>query len=140
MDNFIQEYTCHSYLYFAFRGDGVDTEAVTRAMGITPTRVLHQAVPTPVCTHWEYRVDAGSDVLLDAYLTRLIDVFSPKVALINDLKQRLNLYTVLMFVIDIDMDPEASAPAFPLDGQTIRFLADTGTEVEFDLYKIDTSA
>jgi hypothetical protein len=114
-----------------------DTEAVTRALGITPTRVAHKAAPTPVSTCWEYRIDAGDEILLDAYLTRLIDTFLPKVAVINDLKQQLGLCTVLMFVIDIDIDPEASTPSFPLDRRAIRFLAATETEVDFDLYKVD---
>jgi hypothetical protein len=42
-------------------------------------------------------------------------------------------------VIDIDINPEASTPYFGLNKKTINFLNKTNTEVDFDLYKADTT-
>ena len=57
---------------------------------------------------------------------------------INQLKRDLNLETRLQFVIDIDINPEASTPYFGLNKRIVDFLSKTETEVNFDIYKADT--
>ncbi|WP_396173004.1 hypothetical protein [Flavobacterium sp.] len=54
------------------------------------------------------------------------------------LKDKLNLTTRIQFVVNIDINPDASTPYFGLNKRTIDFLAKTETEVDFDLYKTDT--
>jgi hypothetical protein len=61
-----------------------------------------------------------------------------KTEIINALKAKYNLTTRIQFVIDIDINPESSTPFFGLNKKAIDFLAKTGTEVYFDLYKADT--
>ncbi len=130
--------SCNSYIYFQFFGDSLDEDLISRSIGGMPTKVLVQGDPFPVCSRWMYQVDAGDDPLMEPYLNQILDLFEDKVEMIVHLKQEWGLNTELMFVLDIDIDPDASTPAFPLDSRVIRFLAATGTEVDFDLYKVDS--
>ena len=129
---------CKNYLYFSFESEFFDTDIVTKELKLEPTSVMIKKDPIPKSTLWEYRIDAGSDIDLEAHLEKLIDIFENKVEEINRLKEKLKLETRLQFVIDIDINPESSTPYFGLNKRTINFLAITGSEVAFDLYKADT--
>lgn len=129
---------CNSYLYFSFNADFFDIDEVTRELNISPTSVMIKKEPVPKKTAWEYRIDAGSNLNLEHYSTQLLDIFEPKVNVINQLKKRFNLKTRLQFVIYIDINPEASTPYFKLNKRIINFLGQTETEVDYDLYKSDT--
>ncbi|MBD3635714.1 MAG: DUF4279 domain-containing protein [Crocinitomicaceae bacterium] len=122
----------------AFDADVFDTELVTQELGIEPTDLMIKKNPAPKRTSWKYKLVAGKDLDLEAYLEKLLDIFEPKIDLINDLKKRLNLETRLQFVIDIDINPETSTPYIGLNKRAIRFLNLTETEVDFDVYKADT--
>ncbi len=129
---------CNNYLYFAFDAEFFDTNRVTQELNLEPTKVMIKKDPVPKSTTWKYQIDAGSDIDLEIHLERLLDIFESKVDEINGLKERLKLETRLQFVIDIDIDPDASTPYFGLNKRTIDFLGRTGTTVDFDLYKADT--
>lgn len=122
----------------AFDADVFDTELVTQELGIEPTDLMIKKNPAPKSTSWKYKLVAGKDLDLKSYLEKLLDIFEPKIDLINDLKKRLNLETRLQFVIDIDINPDTSTPYFGLNKRAIRFLNLTETEVDFDVYKADT--
>ncbi len=130
--------TVNNYLYFAFNADTFDTALVTRELGIAPTAVRIKQDPVPKSTTWKYEIEVGHEVDLVTPLHRLIDIFEPHIAAINQLKRDWNLKTALIFVIDIDINPEASTPYFGLSNRVIDFLGKTETEVDFDLYKADT--
>jgi len=129
---------CKNYLYFSFDAEYFDTKKVTEELNIEPTSVRRKKEPVPKSTSWEYRIDAGNEIDLITYLEKLIDIFEPKIELINGLKSKYDLTTRIQFVIDIDINPESSTPYFGLNKRTVEFLANTGTEVDFDLYKTDT--
>ena len=129
---------CKNYLYFSFDAEYFDTEKITEELNIQPTSVIIKKEPVPKSTAWMYRIDAGSEIDLVTYLEKLIRIFEPKTEIINRLKEKYNLTTTIQFVIDIDINPESSTPYFGLNKKTIEFLAKTGTEVDFDLYKADT--
>jgi len=94
--------------------------------------------PVPKSTTWIYRIQVGNKSDLETPLEKLIDIFEFKIETINQLKIQLKLETRLQFVIDIDINPNSSTPYFGLNKRTINFLSKTGTEVDFDLYKVDT--
>ncbi|MCX7545403.1 hypothetical protein [Marinicella gelatinilytica] len=50
----------------------------------------------------------------------------------------IKLNSHLKFIVDIDINAEASTPFFGLNKTTIRFLSSTDTEVSFDPHKADT--
>jgi hypothetical protein len=129
---------CNNYLYFSFDADFFDVDDVTNELQLVPTSVMIKKEPVPKSTSWMYRIDAGADIDLEIHLDKLIDIFESKVDKINRLKEKLKLKTRLQFVIYIDIYPDASTPYFGLNKRTIDFLSQTGTEVDFDLYKADT--
>lgn len=129
---------CNNYLYFSFSAAYFDTKKVTEELHIKPTSVMLKKEPVPKSTAWKYQIDAGNDIDLKSHLEKLIDIFEPKTEKINELKSKYKLTTRIQLVIDIDINPESSTPYFGLNKRTIDFLARTGTEVDFDLYKADT--
>lgn len=129
---------CNNYLYFSFDAEYFDTEKITQELGIEPTFVMIKKEPVPKSTSWEFRIDAKSSIDLVSFLKRLIDIFEPKTETIIELKKKYDLSTRIQFVINIDINPESSTPYFGLNKRTVEFLAKTGTEVDFDLYKVDT--
>jgi hypothetical protein len=129
---------CNNYLYFSFDAEYFETEKITEELNIEPTSVMIKKEPVPKSTAWKYRIDAGNEIDLEIYLEKLIKTFESKTEIINALKAKYNLTTRIQFVIDIDINPESSTPFFGLNKKAIDFLAKTGTEVYFDLYKADT--
>ena len=129
---------CNNYLYYSFDAEYFDTETITRSLNIKPTSVKNKRDPVPVSTSWVYKVEVGNGIDLETPLEKLIDLLLPKVEIINRLKQQYNLTTRLQFVIDIDINPDASTPYFGLSNKAIDFLYRTGTDVDFDVYKADT--
>lgn len=129
---------CKNHLYFSFDGESFNTEVISTELGIEPTSVRIKKDPVPKSTSWKYKIEAGNDIDLEIHLEKLIDIFEPKIEVINRLKRELNLKTRLQFVIHIDINPAASTPYFGLNKRTIDFLNKTQTEVDFDLYKADT--
>ena len=129
---------CNNYLYLSFNAKYFDTEKITEELNVAPTSVMIKKEPVPKSTAWKFQIDAGSEIDLEKYLHELINIFEPKVEIINRLKNEYDLTTRIQFVIDIDVNPESSTPYFRLNKKAIDFLAKTGTEVDFDLYKADT--
>ncbi len=129
---------CNNYLYFSFDSDYFDTDVISSKLGIEPTSIKIKKDPVPKSTSWSYRIDAGQEIDLETSLEKLVTLFEFKIEEINRLKKELGLTTRLQFVIDIDINPEASTPYFGLNKRTIDFLSKTGTEVDFDVYKADT--
>ena len=129
---------CNNYLYFSFDSDYFDTGAVTAGLGIEPTSLMIKNDPVPKSTSWSYRIEVGQEIDLETPLEKLVTLFEDKTEQINRLKKELELTTRLQFVIDIDINPEASTPYFGLNKRTIDFLSKTETEVDFDVYKSDT--
>ncbi len=129
---------CNNYLYFSFDAEYFDTKKITEKLNVKPTSVMIKKEPVPKSTAWKYQIDAGNEIDLETYLEKLIDIFEHKTEIINGLKKEYDLTTRIQFVIDIDINPESSTPYFGLNKRTVEFLAKTGTEVDFDLYKADT--
>jgi hypothetical protein len=130
---------CNNYLYFSFYSDMFDTEFITTELGIEPTSAMIKKDPVPKSTSWMYKIEVGNEINLEIHIEKLIDIFESKIEIINRLKKELNLETRLQFVIDIDINPDSSTPYFGLNKRTIDFLGKTETEVDFDLYKADTT-
>ncbi len=128
----------NSYIYFAFMSDTFDVSVVSKELKIEPTSTTIKKEPVPKSTYWEYRINAGNDFNLESYMDRLIGIFETKVDIINHLKEKYKLETRLQLVIEIEINPSSSTPFFGLNNKIINFLSKTTTEVDFDLYKVDT--
>ncbi len=130
--------TCNNYIYFAFYAEYFEVEKVTIGLGLKPTSVMIKKDPVPKSTSWAYKITVGNEIDLETPLEKLIEIFETKIDEINRLKKKFDLRTRIQFVIDIDIDPDASTPYFGLNNRTIDFLKKTETEVDFDVYKADT--
>lgn len=128
----------NSYLYFSFRGDFFDTTELTNILNIQPTSVMIKKDLIPKSNSWNYLIDAGNDLDLEKHLNQLVQIFDSKIEIINRVKKEQNLENVIQFVIDIDTHPESSTPYFILNHKVIEFLYNTGTEMDYDLYKYDS--
>jgi len=126
---------CNNYIYFTFVGEYFDTKIITKRLNIEPTKIRHKV---PKSTSWNLQISIGSKIDLATPTENIIKLLEPKIEEIVKLKKALNLETRLQFVIHIDINPESSTPYFGLNKRTIQFLAKTGTEVDFDIYKSDT--
>lgn len=129
---------CNNYLYFSLDGDYFNTDFITAELGIEPTSLIIKKNPAPKSTSWIYKIDVGQEIDLETPLEKLIILFEKKITEIILLKKKLGLISKLQFVIDIDINPEASTPYFGLNKRVINFLNKTNSEVDFDLYKTDT--
>lgn len=129
---------CKNYLYFSFDGQFFDVNKITEELKIQPTKTRIKKEPVPKATSWQYRIDAGKKEDLRDEISEIVTMFYPKIPVILKLKEDLGVNTRLQFVLDIDVNPSASTPCFFLNKKIIDFLGRTETEVDFDLYKVDT--
>ncbi|MFI2741268.1 DUF4279 domain-containing protein [Zhouia sp. PK063] len=82
---------CNNYLYFSFDAEYFETEKITDELNIEPTSVMIKNEPVPKSTTWKYQIDAGNEIDLEKYLQELIDIFEPKMEIINRLKNKYDL-------------------------------------------------
>ena len=129
---------CNNYIYFSFDGEFFDPKEITKELNIKPTSIRLKKEPIPKTYSWKLQIDIGDRIDLATPTENIIKQLEPKIDEIVKLKKHLNLETRLQFVIDIDIKPESSTPYFPLSKRTIKFLSQTETEVDFDIYKTDT--
>jgi len=129
---------CNNYLYFSIDGEYFDPSKITIELNIEPTSVNHKKDPIPKRTSWKFKIEVGKDPDLATPTEKLINIFEPKIDTIIRLKKEYNLSTRLQYVMDIDINPESSAPYFPMNKRIISFLYKTNTDVDFDIYKADT--
>lgn len=132
------ENTSNNYLYFSLKGDFLHVDELTSKLGIQPTSVQMKSHPVPKLTSWKYQIDLGNEIDFETPLETLIDLLEPKTKTIIQLKQSFGLTSKLQLVIDIDFNPKVSTPYFGLNKKIISFLSATETEIDFDLYKVDT--
>ena len=129
---------CNNCIYFSFDGEYFDPERITKELKIEPTSVQLKKDPIPKSTSWKLQIDLGNEMDLATPTENIIKQLETKVDEIVKLKKDFNLETRLQFVIDIDIHPESSTPYFPLNKRIIKFLNQTETDVDFDMYKVDT--
>ncbi|MFY0592964.1 DUF4279 domain-containing protein [Roseivirga sp.] len=134
----------NSYVYFAFQGDDYDPKLVTTELGIEPTDAWRTGEPGKYIQQQKYscwQLKSTSDELLDMdkLVNEVVSQLSEKIELINNLKQRINLDTVLAIVIYIDVNEEQSTPYLGHSSEVINFLHRTGTTTDVDIYRYNSA-
>ncbi len=122
-------------LYFAFDAEVFDLKHVSKTLDITPTHTRIKANPSPQYSSWQFEMEPSKHWNMKPTIAKMLDIFEPKVALIRLLKEKYSLQSRLQFVLHLDFNPEIPTPCFSFSNRLIQFLADTETEVDFDLYK-----
>lgn len=72
-------------------------------------------------------------------MEEVIDKFGDKVEIINKLKDKYQLTSVLEIVMYIDVNPVESTPALGHELKTIEFLYRTQTVTDVDIYRYDSA-
>lgn len=134
----------NSSVYFAFKGDNFDPNIVTGELGIEPTDSWRAGEPGKYIQQQKYSgwtLKSTSDELLDMdkLVNEVVAQLSEKIELINNLKQRLNLDTVLEIVMYIDIKEEQSTPYLGHTSEVINFLHRTGTTTDVDIYRYNSA-
>lgn len=129
----------NNYVYFAFDAEIFDVSKVTEELGIEPTKVMIKGNPIPKSTSWKFEIKGGNDIFVEKIAKKLIQVFEPKIDIINTIKEKYNLTTRLEHVIHVDVNPNASTPIIGIDIEMLDFLHRTNTKVDYDIYKADSS-
>lgn len=133
-----------SYVYFALQGDDFDPKEITNQMGLNPTKTFRKGekgeyIASNKFSMWSLSTEIGKeDLLIDNLVEEIVNQLFDKIDLINDIKARYELNSVLEIIIWIDTCDEASTPALGHDIRTLEFLFRTGTITDVDMYKFNS--
>ena len=135
---------CSSYVYFAFKGDNFVPNDITKIIGIEPTiswqtgdKAKHKKELTFSC--WKLSTEKGIEYLdIDKLVNEIIQKLKDKIDIINELKDKYQLDSVLQIILDIDINPDQSTPYLGHDLETIDFLFKTQTKTDVDIYRFDS--
>ena len=134
-----------SYVYFALQGDNFDPDEVTIALGIEPTDSWKkgdkgQYILNQKYSCWKWSTGKGKEaIFIDTLVGEVIERLKDKVEVINNLKEKHNLTSVLEIVMYIDTNSEESTPALGHDLKTIEFLYLTQTTTDVDIYRYNSA-
>lgn len=118
---------------------------VTERVGITPTekwkkgdKGKYNAILDYSC--WKLSTEKGKkEIVVDRLVDEVIGQLFDNIEMINELKSRFDLHSVLQIVMYIDTNEEQSAPAFGHDLKTIEFLHLTQTKTDVDIYRFNSA-
>ena len=124
-------------IYFRLVGDTFDPEAITKRLGIQPSRIKRKGNPTPKLTFWELSSEKVTGEVVDVYeiAEPLIRQLQPKAKAIRALVDELQLRALLQVVLWITTDESKSTPAVGFDEKTIQFLSKARGSVDVDIYR-----
>lgn len=134
-----------SYVYFALTGDNFDTDEVTSKIDISPTDSWRKGdkgkyKPILEFASWRLSTDKGQEYIqIDKLVDEIVSKLFDKIEIINDLKRKFQLDSVLEIVLYIDTNEDSSTPALGHDLRTIEFLYRTGTTTDIDIYRFNSA-
>jgi hypothetical protein len=134
----------NSYVYFALKGDDFDPKTITNKIGIEPSDSWRKGEkgkykPELEFSCWELSTEKGKEYIeIDNLVNEIVAKLFDKIEIINDIKARLELVSVLEIVLYIDTNPDISTPALGHDLKTLEFLYKTGTITDIDIYRFDS--
>ncbi len=137
--------TGNTYVYFAFTGDNFDPQVVTDRIGVTPTETWKKGdkgkyKPTLAYSCWKLSTEEGKEyIMVDSLVEEIIGQLFDKIEIINELKNRFELDSILEIVMYIDTNEEQSTPALGHDLKTIEFLHRTQTKTDVDIYRFNSA-
>ncbi|KIL51485.1 hypothetical protein KP77_09970 [Jeotgalibacillus alimentarius] len=125
-------------IYFEITAPDLDTEAVTKQLGMTPSESYHKGdLIEDSFYHYRKRgswsISSGyqEDLFMDESYKKVIDPLREKTALINQLRTAYDA-TCRIVVVSEMFNGQAPALLFPAD--VVQFAADVHAEIDIDLY------
>lgn len=137
--------TGNTYIYFAFTGDNFDPQVVTDRIGVTPTEIWKKGdkgkyKQTLDYSCWKLSTEKRKEYLMvENLVEEIIGQLFDKIEIINELKNRFQLDSILEIVMYIDTNDEQSAPVLGHDLKTIEFLHRTQTKTDVDIYRFNSA-
>jgi hypothetical protein len=134
-----------TYVYFALKGNNFDPQVLTNEIGIIPTDTWKAGDKgkyklTLKYSCWELSTDVGREYIMVSNLVEeIVNKLFDKIEIINELKNRYNLYSVLEIVMYVDTNEEQTTPSLGHDLKTIEFLYRTQTETDVDIYRFNSA-
>ncbi|MBI1288397.1 MAG: DUF4279 domain-containing protein [Flavobacteriales bacterium] len=132
-------------VYFVLKGADFDPNELTKRLGIEPTNCWKKGDkgkynPFMGYSCWELSTQGVAEPLpIDKLVGKIISHLNEKIETINQLKNEFDLYSVLEIVLYIDTNPEVSTPELRHSLSTIEFLCRTGTILDVDIYRYDST-
>lgn len=125
------------YVYFALKGDDLEPDMITKALGIEPTRVMRKGNPIPKCSSWEVSTEKIVAEYIDIFAMskQVVAFLEHKADEIGRLVQEYNLHAVLEVVLWISINDTISTPAIGFEREVIEFLYKTGAVIDIDTYR-----
>ncbi len=134
----------NSYVYFALTGNDFKPQYITKKLGIEPSEFWRKGDkgkhnPSLKFSCWKISTKKGEEYFeIDNLVNEIVELLFDKIDEINELKQKLELTSVLEIVMDIDINPDQSTPTIGHNLKTIEFLYKTRTETDVDIYRFNS--
>jgi len=135
----------NTYVYFALTGGEFDTQIATERLGIVPTEKWNKGdigkyKQTLGYSCWKLSSQKGKKyIMIDSLVDEVVGLLFDKIEIINELKNKFELDSVLEIVMYIDINEEQSTPALGHDLKTIEFLHRTQTRTDVDIYRFNSA-
>ncbi len=134
----------NTHVYFALTGDKFNPDLITNILTIEPSeswqtgdKGKYKKELTFSC--WKLSTKKGIEYLdIDKLVKEIVLKLTNKIDIINKLKHKYQLESVLQVVLDIDLNPDQSTPLIGHDLETINFLFKTQTKTDIDIYRFDS--
>ncbi|WP_053405820.1 DUF4279 domain-containing protein [Persicobacter sp. CCB-QB2] len=134
----------NTHVYFSLVGDNFSPDKVSSELAIEPTESWQTGDKGKykkelAFSCWKLSTEKGKEYLdVDKLVNEIVYQLKDKIDIINGLKQKYRLDSVLQIVLDIDMNPDQPTPYLGHDLETIDFLFKTKTKTDVDIYRFDS--
>lgn len=135
----------NSHVYFTLIGNDFDPNILTNQLNLSPNNSWRKGDkgkynPNLKYSCWEYGTNEEIEgIWMDKAVDKIISKLNSKIEVINKLKKDYNLKSVLRIIMYIDMNEENSTPALGHSLVTIKFLYESSTTTDVDIYRFDSS-
>lgn len=93
-------------------------------------------IPEQKHSYWQIATEKGKEYLdIPMLVQEIVVQLSSKVEIINSIKEKYQLDSILQIVLDIDVDENISTPILNFDNDVIESLYQTKTEMDIDIYR-----
>lgn len=134
----------NTHVYFSLVGDKFSPDKISEELSIEPTESwqsgdLGKYKKELTFSCWKLSTKKGKEYLdIDKLINEIVKQLKDKIDIINELKLRYQLDSVLQIVLDIDTNPDQPTPFIGHDLETINFLSRTQTKTDIDIYRFDS--
>ena len=122
---------------FRIIGDKFDLFEITNLLDITPSKTwsiddeVHQTGKKHTYTCWAFSTGNEETLDINTQLNKVYECFINKVDILVKLKEKYNLEYCIDIIVIVENNEE---PAMYLEPDLLRFAANIGARIDFDLY------